>query len=285
MKKLTGFLSTLLLCSVFIFATSCSDDDDDKRIDFDQLPLKSQTFVKTYFKDAVVSKVEQDKNGYDVDLVGNIELDFDLAGNMVKVDVGANPMPQGIMLLLPVGVTDYISAYHANRKVSEVELKASTIEVELYKDHDLIFDVNGRILQDHGGIHSPEVVDPSVLPAASRDFLATHFPSATIIKIEKESDKYDVDLSDGSEIDFYLDGSMKSVDVTAVTGVPQAIMMESITSYIAANYAGRVIVEYSKLPAFFVGEYANGYKVELSGQPEIDVFFNSNGEYLNAVLD
>ena len=53
------------------------------------------------------------------------------------------------------------------------------------------------------------VIQPSQLPANAQSFLNTHFKGVGIGLVKKDLDSYDVTLTDGTEIDFVINGEWK----------------------------------------------------------------------------
>lgn len=282
MKRSIKFLSTALLFSVFSLALVSCDDDDDKRIDFASVPQTARTFVDNHFSDLEVWYVEKDGSHYEVTFRNRLEVDFDSNGNWIKIEANYNPIPASVLLLLDSKIVDYINKNYSTNTIEEIEKKYNGyIEVELNNDIELLFNSNGEYVSTTGGFKPTEEMIPyDNLPQVSKDFISTYFPNFSVRIVEKDRDKYEVEFNDGTEIDFYLDGSLKSVE--SPRGIPDAIISPiAILDYVKANYQGRVIEEYSKLPSFFMGQYANGYKIELLGNPEIELFFNKEGVFLS----
>ncbi|MFI3285330.1 MAG: PepSY-like domain-containing protein [Rikenellaceae bacterium] len=50
------------------------------------LPANIAEYLATYYTDQKVLEIEKDENGYDIRLDNTIELEFNLAGNLVGVD-------------------------------------------------------------------------------------------------------------------------------------------------------------------------------------------------------
>lgn len=128
---------------------------------------------------------------------------------------------------------------------------------------------------DDNSSNNETLIEASALPELARTFIATHFPDATYVRIEKQNiadadgSIYDVHLSNGFEIDFDTNGNWTDVDGN-FTAVPPAIVPETITNYVTANY-----------PDLFISTIeieTTGYDVELSN--DLDLIFNSQGEFV-----
>lgn len=116
------------------------------------------------------------------------------------------------------------------------------------------------------------------LPEAGKAFVATHFPSATISRLEKnkgmdeDGTLFEAYLSNGFEVDFAPDGTWTGVDgrLTAVPVSVVALLSQELQTYLTANYAGVAIVEIEKK--------AYGFKIELLN--DLDLMFKSDGTFI-----
>ena len=118
-------------------------------------------------------------------------------------------------------------------------------------------------------------VSADKLPAKAKTFLSTYFPGVEIISVIKEEDgDYDVDLVDGTDVDFRSNGEWKKVDC-ADRPVPVGFFPASISTYVATNYPGHFIEE--------IELEHNRYKVGLSVlgvDTDVDLLFDKNGNFI-----
>lgn len=116
--------------------------------------------------------------------------------------------------------------------------------------------------------------DAQNLPDKAKSVISQYFKSSiTLVKEEKEAfsgKEYEVVLANGSEITFDSDGEWKSIDTPVSMAVPQALVLPSISSYVAANHAGTFIVGIEKNKKGFEVELANGVEIQ----------FNKDGGFL-----
>lgn len=115
-------------------------------------------------------------------------------------------------------------------------------------------------------------IDSTRLPEAAQSFVVTYFPQATIQRVVKDYDDgthtYKVILSDGTFIEFSSGGEWRDIE-NSVTGVPEAIIPDSILDYIATNYTN----------SFVVGiEFRKLYVVDLNS--DLELIFSKNGEFM-----
>lgn len=116
------------------------------------------------------------------------------------------------------------------------------------------------------------------LPAAAQSFIKTHFGAdAKVLYAEKEWAKYEVRVSGGFEIDFYTDGTWKSIEAKR-DPVPASIVKllpVKIQSYISSNYGGWVIIDISKKRYGFELEL-----VDADSGSDIEIKFSNEGEII-----
>jgi hypothetical protein len=256
------------------------DDDKSQNISVNDLPVTAQEFLSTHFNSLIPSKVEKDGDSYDVEFSDKTDLEFYLSGEWKEVEVEGNiNMPPSIVNLLPSAIGIYLEANHAGKKIKKIENKINYYEIELAGlKEELLFDKQGQQITDpgNGSSGNNERIIYENLPASIKEFLSNHFIDK-FAAAKKEKDEYDVVLRDGTEIEFDLNGNLKSIEVIPNRGysVPESVMPEAINTYIKSKYPNRLVEE------FEVKTNKNyKYKVELSGYPEIELLFDANGNFI-----
>lgn len=114
------------------------------------------------------------------------------------------------------------------------------------------------------------------LPSKAKAFLNTYFPGIDILSVVKDEDgDYDVNLVDGTEVDFRSNGNWEKVDCHGKL-MPSGFYPANIDTYVTANYPGQYIEE--------IELENNRYKVGLSDEfgweTEIDLIFDKNGTFI-----
>lgn len=140
MMKKSLFLLAMLVMS-FGFFISC-DNDDDKQISYQKLPVAAQEFVESYFKGSTIVAIFYDKDfsdrEYKVTFVDGSTVSFDRSGEWEEIY-----MPFGIDAdLIPMKILDFVEARHPNARIIQIDRDRRDIEVELSNGLDLIFDLN-----------------------------------------------------------------------------------------------------------------------------------------------
>ena len=116
-------------------------------------------------------------------------------------------------------------------------------------------------------------ISTNMLPAAAKLFVQQNFPGRVIAYAKVDTDhantKYEVCLNDGTEIEFYADGSVDDIDCH-YTPVPVTVVPETIQEYVETVFPGTSIVK--------VDRKYHGYEVELSNDMELK--FNNRFGFL-----
>ncbi len=130
MKKLFAMMFAFMVASLTtaIYAGTPINQSD--------LPQAAQEFVKKYFSNEQVKKVEKD-NGrrgteYEVEFVSGAEVEFISDGNWKEVK--ATPIPAGIV---PDAIAKYVTDNFKDQTIKEISRKRGGYEVELTNGTEL----------------------------------------------------------------------------------------------------------------------------------------------------
>ena len=114
---------------------------------FEQLPAKSQEFIKTYFKDHTISYILTDKEFADVDykvrFENGTEVEFNAKGEWTDVSGKQNCIPTGFIL---TEITEYVNAVHKDVCITDVEREFNRITVELSNKLEIEFNSKGKLI-------------------------------------------------------------------------------------------------------------------------------------------
>ena len=118
-------------------------------------------------------------------------------------------------------------------------------------------------------------IETTELPAAAQEFLKKHFPNSAIDIAKKDAEHgekgYEVKLKDGTEIEFWKDGSYREVDGDDKP-IPTAYIDPKIVEYVKKNYPNEKITHI---------DY--GHKdVDVDLTNKIDLEFTKEGKFLKA---
>lgn len=136
----------LILACVLAFAANVKADNYQP-ISRDQLPLKAQTFLSTYFPEAKISlsrkEIDVVELSYDVIFTDGCKVEFDRKGNWTEVDCLTHTLPSGIV---PEAIVKAINERYPDAKVTKIERSHRKIEVELNNHVELTFDKNLQLV-------------------------------------------------------------------------------------------------------------------------------------------
>lgn len=114
--------------------------------------------------------------------------------------------------------------------------------------------------------------DSKQLPLTARNFISQYFskPHISYIKIDNEflSKKYEVILTDRTEIEFDKQGNWTEVDCKKAA-VPAALVPAAVKNYVKTNFPQQIITKI---------ERKNGVEVELGN--DFSLKFNKKGQFV-----
>lgn len=116
-------------------------------------------------------------------------------------------------------------------------------------------------------------IETSELPKPAQEFLQKHFSNATIEIAKKDAEHgekgYEVKLSDGTEVEFWKDGSYREVD-GGDKPIPTAFIPDAVKDYVAKNYPNEKITHI---------DY--GHKdLDVDLTNDIDLEFTKDGKFI-----
>lgn len=125
-RKLLAFLPILL--GVWMLS-SC---DDEKKIDFGDLPSEARSFIENYFPSADILSIVQEKEDgrkeYQVKLSNGTDMEFDEDGEWTNIECYFIPLPTGI---LPANVITKVEELHPEAYINGVEKELGGYVVEV----------------------------------------------------------------------------------------------------------------------------------------------------------
>lgn len=118
-------------------------------------------------------------------------------------------------------------------------------------------------------------IETSELPKAAQEFLQQHFSHTSVERAKKDAEHgekgYEVKLKDGTEVEFWKDGSYREVD-GGKNPIPTAFIPDSIKDYVAKNYPNEKITHIDYGHKDLDVDLTNG----------IDLEFTKEGKFLKA---
>ena len=250
-------------------------------VEYSEIAPEIMTFVETHFPQTGINNCHQTQHYYKVKLNDRTKLTFKHSFEWVEVDCDKSIIYGSVPAsIVPAQITDYVTANFPNNHIDQIEKKNFGWEIELNNDHDIKFDHSFNVISgggnggggnggggNGGGNNSnyPEI----------NTFVGTYFPQVSIRKVKRDGNKYEVDLTDNTEIDFSLSFAWKKVDCdksNVYGSVPASIVPVQITDYVTANFPNKHIDSIEK-------KNNGGWEIELNNGLEItfDANFNVTG--------
>lgn len=141
-------MKKLFLLLVAVLTLQLSAKADDKPIQFEQLPVKAQGFVKKHFVDKKISYSKVDNEildkSYSIVFVDGSSIDFTKAGEWKEIECKANEVPQAIV---PVQIKNYIQKNYPDMKILKIDRDKKYYEVELSNKLELKFDMKFNLVK------------------------------------------------------------------------------------------------------------------------------------------
>lgn len=114
---------------------------------------------------------------------------------------------------LPAAAQTFITNNFAGQTISSLNVdkdrKSTEYDVRLSGGTSFEFDDNGNWEEIDG---NKTALPASVLPNGIADYINKSYAGQNVVKIEKEKKKYEVELGDGTELEFDLNGKFLKVD-------------------------------------------------------------------------
>lgn len=109
-----------------------SSCDDEKKIDFGDLPSEARSFIENYFPSADILSIVQEKEDgrkeYQVKLSDGTDMEFDEDGEWTNIECYFSPLPTGI---LPANVITKVEELHPEAYINGVEKELGGYVVEV----------------------------------------------------------------------------------------------------------------------------------------------------------
>lgn len=135
----------LFVCLFTMSMTAVADTD--KPIQIGQLPLKAQTFISTYFKNAKVAMAKQETDlfykSYDVIFTSGDKIEFDKSGEWTEVKCIKDGVPSQI---IPQQIKDYVNTNYPDDKILKIEKNSREYEIKLSGRWEIKFDKQFRVI-------------------------------------------------------------------------------------------------------------------------------------------
>lgn len=138
----------VILCTLLMAAFAAKAADRHRIITFEELPVKAQEFVTTYFSGQTIRFVEMEievkRTEYTVRFENGMEIEFNSNGDWEEVESHAECLPTGF---LNENILNYLSKNFPNCCIREISKSRFKVEIELDNGLELVFNKNGDFLR------------------------------------------------------------------------------------------------------------------------------------------
>ena len=117
------------------------------------------------------------------------------------------------------------------------------------------------------------IVPVDSIPQAAKNLIAEHFPGRLAQFVKADFNEYEVQLNDGTEIEFTGSGEWK--EIKAYAGVPAGVFPRPIADYVSQAYPNVPILKAEK-------EW-RGYELKLANR--MKMYFDNDGRLLGQKFD
>lgn len=132
---------TLITLFVALVSFTTALADNDRAIQFNQLPQAAQTFLNNHFKNAKIAMVTTERDWlsqeYNVVFVNGDKIEFDSKGNWENIECKHASVPQHIV---PTAITQHISQAFPGTSIKEIDHDRRGYDVELSNGVEVKFD-------------------------------------------------------------------------------------------------------------------------------------------------
>lgn len=119
--------------------------------------------------------------------------------------------------ILPGTAQNFINQHFSSVSVNEVEEYSNwqiwedeKYEVRLSNGIELDFDENGNLIEIDS--QNNEAIPMSALPSQISSYLQSNYPNAQVVGWEKQDKEQEVELADGTELEFDAQGNFRKID-------------------------------------------------------------------------
>ena len=140
-------MKKLIFLFVCVFSIQVALADNDKPINFTQLPQAAQKFVKQHFPKAKIAFVKMETDlfdkSYDVVFINGDNLEFDKKGEWTEVNCKSTVVPAKV---IPAPIKKYVETNYPEAKVLSIERDRYDYEVKLSNFWEIKFDMNFNVI-------------------------------------------------------------------------------------------------------------------------------------------
>lgn len=241
------------------------------------IPQAILDYVAANYPNNTIVDWDLEDDYQEVELDNGLELEFTLDGVFVRIDMDDDEDEEDDVILtgndIPAGIVTYINTHLAAAPILKVlkEMDDNEVSYEVYLQGNVELEFNDAV--QITGISSDTELPNSVIPQSILAYVASNYSGQFITEWELDDDNQQVELDNGTELTFALNGTFISVDEegssSVETPIAAADLPVMITSFITTHFPTLTVVK-------AVQKIKNNtvkYEVDLSNN--VDLEFNS----------
>lgn len=192
-----------------------SIDGNGQAVPSGLIPEAILIYIQSQYPDVFVEEIEMKSQGYKVELSNDTDLYFDAEGNFISSDDDSDDDDDEAITYdeLPQIAKDLLNEFFPNINGISVQKETENgqieYEVKLANGFEIDFDSEGNWLKIDG--NSQQIPD-GLIPQDILSYVQTNHPGVFIEEIELENNKYEVGLSNDSDLYFDLQGNFLGYD-------------------------------------------------------------------------
>lgn len=137
----------LILAIGLLTLTMPSMADNDKKISFEQLPQKSQDFIKTNFKNWDIAQVMMETDmltkNYDVIFTNGNMIEFGKNGEWTELQFKNTEVPAK---MVPKAIASYVDKNYKMKKIVSIERDTNDYEIKLNDGLEITFNKKFEVI-------------------------------------------------------------------------------------------------------------------------------------------
>lgn len=135
-----------LLMACLLSMAVCTYAENDKPVQFNQLPQAAQEFIRTYFPDVKVSFAKMESGlfykNYDILFTNGAKIEFDDDGKWTEITCQNTGIPKGI---IPQRIQQYVAENYPDTEILKIEKDGHDYEVKLSNRLEITFDLDFNV--------------------------------------------------------------------------------------------------------------------------------------------
>lgn len=183
------------------------------------IPSEIADFMAQNYPDNFIVQISRNGLYYEIELNNGLEFEFNLnnnnggnnngGNNNGGNNNGGNNNGGNTQITLPDAILQFITENFANATVVYAEIDDFKYEVTLSNGVELEFDMNGNWIEIDC---NNSAVPAALIPANIANMVATSYPNNYIVKIGIKNQKYEVELNNGVDLVFDINGNFLYID-------------------------------------------------------------------------